>query len=236
VTTTGLLVVYSKCIRAPEEAAWDEWEDEVHVPALCTEGGPWVATRFELTARPQPGMPGIGFTHVTIYELADADVAAQAARTLDVDDALRAQGRMHPAHAAIGADVFTAHGPFGRKPEPSPALHGHILTYVLCNDPAREHEWDAWYDEEHVPDMLSCGAFHAMSRWERSPRARVGSNFLTLYDVATDTVDEAVRRSAVTLAEIVAAGRKHETHAGGLTVTLQPAGRHGGAGYRRKSG
>ena len=60
-----------------------------------------------------------------------------------------------------------------------------------------------------------------------------GSNFLTLYDVATDTVDEAVQRSAVTLAEIVAAGRKHETHAGALTVTLRPTGRHGGVGYRR---
>src|SRR5207249_747890 len=81
--TTGLLVVYAKCIRAPEEPDWDAWEDDVHLPALCTANGPWVATRFELTARPQPGMPGIGFTHVTIYELDDADVTAQAARTLD---------------------------------------------------------------------------------------------------------------------------------------------------------
>ena len=64
--------------------------------------------------------------------------------------------------------------------------------------------------------------------------ARVGANFLTLYDVATETVAEAVERSAVTLAEIVAAGRKHETHAGALTVTLTPAGRHGGEGYRRR--
>jgi hypothetical protein len=114
-------------------------------------------------------------------------------------------------------------------------LHGHILTHVLCNDPAREAEWDAWYDDQHVPDMLSCGAFGAMSRWERTPRARVGSNFLTLYDVATDTVDEAVQRSAATLAEIVGAGRKHETHAGGLTVTLRPVGRHGGGGFRRRA-
>jgi hypothetical protein len=232
--TTGLLVVYAKCIRAPDEPRWNEWEDDVHVPALCAAGGPWVATRFELTARPEPGMPGIGFTHVTIYELDDADVSAQAARTLGTDDALRAKGRVHSAHANIGADVFAAHGPYGTKPEPSPALHGHILTNVLCNDPAREAEWDAWYDEQHVPDMLTCGAFSAMTRWERTPRARVGSNFLTLYDVATDTVDEAVQRSAVTLAEIVAAGRKHETHAGALTVTLQPAGRHGGNGYRRE--
>lgn len=233
--TTGLLVVYSKCIRAPEEPAWDAWEDDVHVPALCAAGGPWVATRFELTARPQPGMPGIGFTHVTIYELDDSDVAAQATRTLDADDALRAAGGVHAAHACVGAEVFTAHGPFGSKPEPSHALRGHILTNVLCTDPSREAEWDAWYDEQHVPDMLSCGAFGAMSRWHRTPRVRTGSNFLTLYDVSTDTVEEAVERSAATLAEIVAAGRKHETHAGALTVTLRPTGRHRSAGYRRAS-
>jgi hypothetical protein len=104
---------------------------------------------------------------------------------------------------------------------------------VLCNDPAREAEWDAWYDEQHVPDMFSCGAFGALSRWQRIPRVRAGANYLTLYDVATDTVDEAVERSAVTLAEIVSAGRKHETHTGALTVTLRPAGRHAGRGYRR---
>ena len=140
---------------------------------------------------------------------------------------------MHPAHAAVAADVYAAHGPFGAKPEPSSALRGHILTHVFCTDPTREAEWDAWYDEQHVPDMLSCGAFNAMSRWRRVPTTRVGSNFLTLYDVATDTVEEAVERSAVTLAEVVTAGRKHETHAGALTVTLRPTGRHGARGHLR---
>jgi hypothetical protein len=181
-------------------------------------------------------MPGIGFTHVTIYELDDTDVTAQAARALDAGDALRAEGRTHPAHVTVAADVFGAHGRFGEKPEPSAALRGHILTYVLCNDPAREAEWNAWYDEQHVPDMMSCGAFGALSRWRREPRIRAGSNYLTLYDVATDTVDEAVQRSATTLAEVVAAGRKHETHAGALTLMLRPAGRHGGSGYRRNRG
>jgi hypothetical protein len=233
VVTRGLLVVYAKCARTSDEPEWDEWEDAVHVPALCSDDGPWVATRFELTARPEPGMPGIGFTHVTVYELDDRDVAAQAARALDADDALRASGRFHPAHASMGADVYAAHGPHGMKPEPSAELRGHILTHVLCTDPVREAAWDAWYDAEHVPDMLSCGAFGAMSRWQRVPRARVGPNHLTLYDVATDTVDEAVQLSAATLQQVVAAGRKHECHAGGLTVTLRPTGRHPAGGYRR---
>jgi hypothetical protein len=236
--TTGLVVVHAKCIRAADETEWDAWEDDEHLPALCgsTEagGGAWAATRFELTVRPEPGMPGIGFTHVTILELDDPDVEAQATRVLAVDDELRASGHMHPAHATIAADVFVAHGGYGSKPEPSAARTGHILTYVLCNDPTRVSEWDAWYDDVHVPDMLSCGAFSAMSRWRRVTQRAVGPNHLTLYDVATPTVDEAVARSSTTLAEVVAAGRKHECHTGALTVTLRPTGRHAGDGVRRR--
>jgi hypothetical protein len=232
-TTTGLLVVQAKCVRPAEEAAWDTWEDDVHLPAVCAGDGPWAATRFELTARPQPGLPGLGFTHVTIYELDADDVGAQAATALDHDDALRAAGGVHPAHATVAAEVFVAHGPFGVKQPPDETRRGHILTQVMCTDPAREAEWDAWYDEQHVPDMLSCGAFSAMSRWRRLSPRRVGPNHLTLYDVATDTVEEAVRRSAATLADVVAAGRKLDTHAGALTVTLRPTGRHGGGGVRR---
>jgi hypothetical protein len=83
--------------------------------------------------------------------------------------------------------------------------------------------------------MLSSGAFSALSRWRRVTPRPVGANHLTLYDVATPTVDEAVTRSAATLAEVVAAGRKHECHTGALTVTLRPTGRHGGDGIRRAS-
>ena len=215
--TLGLVVVHAKCIRRDDEPEWDAWEDDAHVPAWCGPDGAWAATRFELTARPQPGMPGIGFTHVTILEL----------------DELRATGRMHPAHATIAADAFVAHGPHGTKPAPSTARTGHILTHVLCTDPTRVDEWDRWYDDVHVPDMLSCGAFSTMSRWRRATPSAVGSNHLTLYDVATPTVEEAVARSATTLADVVAAGRKHECHTGALTVTLRPTGRHGGDGIRR---
>jgi hypothetical protein len=229
----ALLVVHAKCIRPVDEPEWDAWEDDVHLPLLCGAGRAWAATRFELTARPAPGRPGIGFTHVTIVELDGPDVDAQAAHVLAVDDALRADGRMHPAHAAVAADLFVAHGPHGHKPAPSPARTGHILTHVLCTDPRRVDEWDSWYDEVHVADMLSCDAFSAMSRWRRSTPNPIGPNHVTLYDVTTPTVEEAVSRSAATLAEIVAAGRKHECHTGGLTVTLRPTGRHHADGVRR---
>lgn len=228
----GLLVVHAKCVRAAEEPEWDAWADDVHLPGQCGPGGAWAATRFELVERPATGAPGLGFTHVTILELDDDDVGAQAARVLAVDDALRAEGRLHPAHATVAADVFVAHGPHGSKPAPSAARTGHILAHVLCTDPHRIAEWDAWYDDVHVPDMLACDAFSTLSRWRRLVPLPVGPNHLTLYDVTTPTVAEAVERSAATLAGIVAAGRKHEFHTGALTLTLRPTGRHGGDGLR----
>jgi hypothetical protein len=231
--TPGLLLLHAKCVRLAEHAEWNTWEDDVHLPALCGTGGAWAVTRFELTTPPEAGRPGLGFTHVTVVELDEPDVRAQVARILAVDDELRAAGRMHPAHAAIAAEAFVAHGPYGSKPAPATTRTGHILAHVLCTDPRRVAEWDRWYDEMHVPDMLACGAFGAMSRWHRLDPVAVGPNHRTLYDVTTPTVDEAVARSAAALTAVVAAGRKHECHTGGLTLTLRPTGRHGGAGVRR---
>ncbi len=225
--TTGLLVLSEKCLRAADEHEWDEWQHTIRLPWLGDVPGAGVATRFELTTRPQPGMPGVGFTHVTIVELEDAGVDAAASRVLDAEERLLGadRGSVGPAaHVVIDASVFTAHGPHSVKPEPSAALRGHILAHVMCSDPAREMEWDTWYDEHHVPDMLACGAFGAMTRWERTPRRRSGTNHLTLYDVACPTVEEAVERSAAVMPGIVARGRKHPCHTGGLTLTLRPVG------------
>lgn len=214
--TTGLVVITDKCIRAADERSWHRWYGKELLPALAANGGPWTSTRFELINRPEPGMPGLGFTHLTVHELDSNDPLDQAARLVD---RLIAVAR-HPAHATVGAEAFVAHGPWSDKPAPSPALHGHILANVLCADPTREAEWDRWYDEQHVPDMMSCGAFGAMTRWRRVPSPAIGSSYMTLYDVATDTVQEAVERSAATLADIVARGRKFDVHTGGLTLTM----------------
>ena len=119
---------------------------------------------------------------------------------------------------------MVANGPWSDKPAPTDELRGHILANVMCADPAREAEWDAWYDETHLPDMLSCGAFGAMTRWRREPRAEVGPTHVTLYDVSTPTVAEAVERSAATLVELTAAGRKLDVHTGGLTLLMARTG------------
>lgn len=233
--TTGLVIVCSKCNKPAEEAAWTAWYDDVHLPDLFARAGadaPKVVTRFEQSRRPEPGMPGMGFSHVAIYELDGDDPIRKGRRLMEIDAELRAAGRIHTTHAVIDAQTFVVHGPYAHKPEPSSSLRGHILAWVFPNDPGRTAEWDTWYDHEHVPDMMNSGAFAAATRWARTPRVTYGANFITLYDVAHPSVDIAVQRSAAVMPGIISAGRKHETHTGALTLTLVPTGRYGGSGYR----
>jgi len=176
-------------------------------------------THWALTQQPTPGMPSVGFSHVTIYELT-GDVDA-CARALDErETALRDSGEIDANHCVTNVDILEAHGRWNQKPVPSDELTGHILAYVMCNDPGREAEWDAWNDEVHMPDMLESNAFSAVSRWRRQPRGDRGTQFLTLYDVGPIGVEESVARSAAVMPGISAAGRKLNCHVGGLTVTL----------------
>lgn len=234
-SAAGLLIVATKCNQPPREAEWEAWYDDVHLPDLmdgwARGEGPTVATRWALSSKPTPGMPGLGFSHVAIYEL-PADAVGAADRLAGRHAQLHADGRIHPTHAVVDVGLFLAHGRWRDKPESSAELRGHILANVFANDTDLEPEWDAWYDDQHVPDMMASDAFAAATRWVREPRRPYGPNFVTLYDVALESIDEAVARSAAVMPGIIAAGRKHRAHTGALTLTLVPSGRHGGAGYR----
>jgi hypothetical protein len=229
-TDDYLLLAFTRCNAPGTVAEWSDWYDDIHLPHFL-EAGADVITRFELTQKPVPGMPSIGFSHVALYEFRGDRAEARLDATLKQDDALRTSGDVHPHHCVISVDVLRAHG--GRKSDPSPALQGHIMAYVMSNQIAREPEWDAWYDEQHLPDMMASGAFSAGSRWLRRTPSSYGANHMTLYDVEGHSVEESVTLSAAVMPGIAAAGRKLSCHVGALTVTLRPTGRHGGAGLRK---
>ncbi len=219
---SGLLLHFTRCNAPARSAEWSEWLRARYRPAVAELPGTRSVTCWALTQQPTPGMPSVGFSHLTIHELrGDVDASAQAIEARN--DALRESGELHPNHCVTSVDVLEAHGRFRHKPLPNAELKGHILAYVMGNDPRREAEWDAWNDDVHMPDMLDSQAFEGVSRWRRRPRGPAGTQHLTLYDVGAIGLEEAVARSAAVMPGLVAAGRKHETHVGGLTVTLARA-------------
>lgn len=217
---TGLYVVFSRCNDARRIPDWNRWMVDEHVPAMAEADGVRAGSHWALSVQPTPGMPSVGFSHVSLYEIASEDLGATASNLVAREGALREAGKLDPNHAVIEVDVLAAHGRWNAKPPPSPDLTGHIFAYVGCLDPRVEAEWDAWNDDVHMPDMLASDGFSGVSRWRRVDPSGRRAKWLTLYDVGPIGVDEAVKRSAAVMPGIVSAGRKHPAHVGALTVTL----------------
>lgn len=117
---------------------------------------------------------------------------------------------------------------------------GLLISFAKCNQPAPERSWSAWYDDVHLPDLLQGeNAPWLATRWELTQKPQSGMpgirfSHVTLYDTHHESLQTAVELSAAALAKLAAAGRKHPCHTGASTVTLQPSGRYGSVGLRRR--
>ncbi len=66
-----------------------------------------------------------------------------------------------------------------------------FFAFSDCKDPARETEFNNWYDNMHLPDMLEVPGMIKASRWvaadsKEKPRRK----YLALYELETDDVNE----------------------------------------------
>ena len=208
-----LVLVATRCARADAADDWFDWYSH-HLDDLG-DGSTVSATRWRLADAPPPGGPGPGHSHVTRIECTTWPTESLD-RLRTRRDELRRAGRIHPAHAETALEIWTAHG----GPQETGTARSSIVAEVLCTDPAREAEWDRWYDEQHLPDMMATGAFATGSRWVRHPRRGVGCDHLTVYDIADTDAATAVAVSAAAMPALIAAGRKHEGHTGGRTMAL----------------
>jgi hypothetical protein len=227
----ALVITSARCGDASRLAEWEAWWDDVHVADVAAATGATRVTRW-VAAGAVPGAAAPGFTHVAFHELAGPDALPGALDGLAAGlPEWWADGRMHPRHVLTDVAALVGHGPHGTHPAPGPDVTGRILAFVLCTEPARWAEWDAWYDAQHVPDMMETGCFSAASRWRLVDPPRFGARHLTLYDISGMPTAEAVAKSAAAMAPLVVAGRKPPWHAGAATVVLEPTGRHAPTGW-----
>ena len=90
------------------------------------------------------------------------------------------------------------------------------MVATRCTDPAREEEFNRWYDEVHLPDILTIPHVVAAQRFRlardasrsASPRAAEdGPRYLALYELDTDDPDTILGAVGELVPRLVAEGR-----------------------------
>ena len=66
-----------------------------------------------------------------------------------------------------------------------------LFAFSDCIDPSREKEFNEWYDNMHVPDMLETPGMISATRWVGAePKENQRRKYLALYELETDDVAE----------------------------------------------
>lgn len=59
--------------------------------------------------------------------------------------------------------------------------------------PGREDEYDAWYENTHMREVLTVPGFEACTRYERVDPEQDGRQFVAVYEVETDDPAQALQ-------------------------------------------
>ncbi|MFC1948557.1 hypothetical protein ACFLW0_00045 [Chloroflexota bacterium] len=87
-------------------------------------------------------------------------------------------------------------------------MEKHILVVGLnCSDPAKEDEFNEWYNTIHLPDVLETPGFVRATRWEHTDPKEGDAKFLALYDIETEDIQATMKAMGENLAKKREQGR-----------------------------
>ena len=71
----------------------------------------------------------------------------------------------------------------------------HLLVVFSEAQPGREDEYNAWYQDQHLPDVLKVPGFRAAQRYRLQPaegQDGAAARYLALYEVETNDIAAAM--------------------------------------------
>jgi len=67
-----------------------------------------------------------------------------------------------------------------------------LVAETNCSIPAREEEFNHWYNTVHIPDILETPGIRRATRYECYEMPEGHGKYLALYDVETDDIEKTV--------------------------------------------
>jgi hypothetical protein len=176
-SSLGLLVNLSNCKEPAHEAAFNHWYNHIHIPEVLATKVYHTATRFK-NAAPKPGEP----MYLALYETTWEDPVAAStemrkrAGAMNISPDLEGKYRRNFKRISD----FPAKGPARRAT-------GVLFVVTNCTDPAREGEFNRWYDSVHIPERIETGSVYSAARYAIADPQPGDAKFLALYE--TDAKD-----------------------------------------------
>ena len=179
----GLMLAITNCADPAKADEFNYWYNHMHVPDVTAPGIFRDCIRFENTDPTSPDGQ-----YVATYENTWEDVSKAQPANREAGAKLKARGnRGSPLIQAVRVGVFKRlGGEFSAAMKPT---LGILLVLSNCKDTADEEEFNRWYEDIHIPDILDTGAYHRAYRYESLDPETTKAKYLAIYE--TDNADPA---------------------------------------------
>ena len=178
----SLLYVLADCKDPAREAELDDWRRNTRLPDVLASGLFHRPVRFVSVAAPQDRD-----AHCLVTWESDGDAPRELLRKLTELDRDWIHSSLGPSSVRMLRSIdggFWSRS-YRRK------VNGIMVVSSNCSDPAREEEFNDWYSNIHLPDVLSTGGFHTAYRYEDvSPVESIGK-YWAIYETDVDPVEAA---------------------------------------------
>ncbi len=189
---SGVLVVQTNCNNPTREEDFNRWYNHTHLGQVTAPGVLSNPTRYR-NVNPNPGPDDAQY--LAIYETQREDVEAAYQEYLQDRERRFKQGMIHPNLQRVLSGMFRRIGQeFSTGPEKR--VTGAQLVFTNCNDPTREQEFNDWYNDTHIPDVLDTGCFHTAYRYQSLEPQETGAKYLALYETDWDDPWQARQETA----------------------------------------
>ncbi|MBI2165663.1 MAG: hypothetical protein HYU29_04600 [Chloroflexi bacterium] len=184
----GILLILAD-LKGQDEARLLEWLYASHLPAALA-AGPISAALFyrnagrtaELPARDTP------IKYLFVYEVARRPLRRGLS---EAEDFFRSNLGSKGAPALLPRHVvpYQKEGPAFTTELTGRPVRGLDAVFTNCSDPAREEEFDRWYNLLHANEVLDSRMFHTAYRFHNVRRDQQPSRHLALYETDLNVVD-----------------------------------------------
>ena len=182
----GLLLAITTCNDPTKTEEFNYWYNHGHVPYLTAPGIFRHAIRFANTDPDSEVGQYVATYETNFNDVSQAMPAYREARAKLGDSP---NGRTPLMQSRI-TGVFKRLG--GEYSAASRPTLGILLVLSNCKNAAREQEFNQWYEDVHIPDILDAGGFHTAYRYESLDPAATKAKYLAIYE--TDNIDPAKAR------------------------------------------
>lgn len=187
----GVLISLMDCTETEKEGEFNRWCDETLIPGIESLGFVRNSRRYENVLSDRPTFQGRP-KYLVLSEVYHEDLmqALDEIRTRDSEIRDVPKGfdafvtRVNTLYCRIGPEFRT-----DRTGRPVQAIYCGLLG---CADPAREEEFNKWYDERHSPETIHNDIFEFDTGYRYSvvdpydPIPHQASPYLSLYETSME--------------------------------------------------